>query len=235
MRLLVTRPDEDAASLIAALTALGHEAVAAPLLSIRILPDVKIPDADYRALLVTSANGVRALGAHKARFLSLKVFAVGEASADAVRKAGFAEVEAAEGDVLSLSALVARRLPPEGGPLLHIAGSIVAGDLKGDLEARGFSVTRAVLYDAIPVTALPDEAAVQLKTGRIDGVLLYSPRTARTFAGLVQESGVKDSLSGVTAYCLSQAVADGLNGLGFAAVRVAAGPDQLSLLRLIEG
>ncbi|HEY4344884.1 MAG TPA: uroporphyrinogen-III synthase [Parvibaculum sp.] len=234
MRLLVTRPDEDAGSLVAALTALGHEAVAAPLLSIRVLLDVKIPDAAYRALLVTSANGVRALGRHVERLLSLKVFAVGEASAEAAREAGFADVEAAGGDVASLTALVARRLAPGGGPLLHIAGSIVAGDLKGDLEKLNFSVMRTVLYEAVTAPRLPDHAAVDLKAGRIDGVLLYSPRTAKTFAALVRDEGVEGALSGVTAYCLSQAVAEALTGLPLAAIRVAAAPDQLSLLGLIE-
>lgn len=235
MRLLVTRPDEDAGALIATLAALGHDAVAAPLLSIRALDDADIPQAAYRALLVTSANGVRVLGRHKERLLGLKVFAVGEASAEAVRAAGFADVEAAGGDVVSLAALIVRRLTPEGGPLLHIAGSVVAGDLKGDLEARGFSVTRAVLYEAITSSRLPERAADELRAGRLDGVLLYSPRTARTFAQLVRDEGVEGSLSRVTAYCLSQAVAEALAGLPLAAIRVAAAPDQSSLLGLIEG
>lgn len=235
MRLLVTRPEEDAGALIAQLEALGHEAMAAPLLSIRALDDAEIPQAPYRALLVTSANGVRSLGGHKAGLLALKVFAVGEASAEAARAAGFADVEAAGGDVVSLAALIVRRLAPEGGPLLHVGGSVVAGDLKGDLEARGFSVTRAVLYEAVTPPRLPARAADALRAGRLEGVLLYSPRTARTFAHLVRSEGVEASLSRVTAYCLSQAVAEALAGLPLAGVRVAAAPDQLSLLGTIEG
>lgn len=234
MRVLVTRPDEDAQSLMAALEALGHETVAAPLLSIRHLPDVKIPDADYRALLVTSANGIRALGDRASRLLSTKLFAVGEASAEAARAAGFADVEAADGDVVSLSALVARRLAPEGRPLLHIAGSVIAGDLKADLEAKGFSVTRAVLYDAVTPSRLPEAARAALKAGLVDGVLLYSPRTAKTFAHLVLNEGMEGSLSSVTAFCLSQAVADALTGLCFGSIRVAETPDQLSLLGLMK-
>jgi uroporphyrinogen-III synthase len=234
MRLLVTRPDEDAGALIAELAALGHQAVAAPLLSIHALGDADIPQAHYRALLVTSANGVRALGRHKARLLPLKVFAVGDATAEAARAAGFADVEAAGGDVVSLAALIVRRLAPEGAPLLHVAGSIVAGDLKGDLEARGFSVIRAVLYEAVTAARLPACAAEELRAGRLDGVLLYSPRTARTFARLVRDEGAEGSLSRVTAYCLSQAVAEALAGLPLAGIRVAAAPDQSSLLGLID-
>lgn len=237
MRLLVTRPDEDAGPLIAALTALGHEAVASPLLAIRFLPDAAIPDAAYQALLVTSANGARALERHRdaARFLSLPVFAVGEASAEAARVAGFARVESAGGDVAALAALVSRRLAPAAGPLLHVAGSVAAGDIKGDLGACGFSVRRVVFYEAVTPTSLPENARTELRAGRLDGILFYSPRTARTFARLIRDEGAESALTRVAAYCLSQAVADVLNGLPFAAVQVAKAPDQLSLLRLISG
>lgn len=237
MRLLVTRPDEDAKSLIAALKAQGHETVASPLLSIRFLPEAAIPRAAYRALLATSANGVRALGVHRdaALFHSLKVFAVGEASAEAACAAGFADVESAGGNVTALAALVARRLSPEEGPLLHVAGSTVAGDLMGDLEARGFRVTRVRLYEAIAASRLPEAARAAIEARTLDGALFYSPRTARTFAVFIRDVGLQDALSAVTAYCLSLAVAEALAGLPFAAVRIAEAPDQPSLLRLISG
>ncbi|HCX66358.1 MAG TPA: uroporphyrinogen III synthase HEM4, partial [Rhodobiaceae bacterium] len=57
MRLLVTRPEEDSASLADALVALGHEVVMAPLLTIRFLDDVFLPGDRWQALLFTSANG----------------------------------------------------------------------------------------------------------------------------------------------------------------------------------
>ncbi|MCE9647996.1 MAG: uroporphyrinogen-III synthase [Parvibaculum sp.] len=234
MRLLVTRPDEDAGPLLAALAARGHEPVAAPLLTIRFLAEPAIPPAPYQALLVTSANGVRALGARKGELGRLKVFAVGEASAEAASEAGFAEVVSAEGDVASLVRLVAARLSPADGPLLHVAGSVVAGDLKGDLERRGFAVMRAVLYEAVAAMRLPEVARAGLAGGGIEGVLFHSPRTARTFASLAREEGLGGALSPVTAYCLSQAVAEALAGLPFAAVRVAGAPNQSSLLSLIR-
>ncbi|MGB3811346.1 MAG: uroporphyrinogen-III synthase [Parvibaculum sp.] len=236
MRLLVTRPDEDAAPLIAALHARGHETVAAPLLDIRFLPPPVIPSASWQAILVTSANGVRALAHHPeaARLRAFRVIAVGEASGEAVRAAGFKDVECAEGDVISLAALVLRRLAPAAGPLLHIAGSVTAGDLKGDLEARGFSVERIVLYEAVTSQTLPQSARAALEVRGVDGVLLYSPRTARTFATLVREAGLATFLSGVTGYCLSQAVADALAGLPFAELAVAAAPSQAELLKLID-
>lgn len=235
MRLLVTRPDEDAEPLAALLAGLGHEAVIAPLLTIRILADAALPDERWQAILITSANGVRALTARRAAaaLAGVPVLAVGEASASAARAAGFMQVEAAGGDVISLARLAMQRLSPGGGPLLHVAGSVVAGDLKGDLEWRGFSVARVALYDAVAASELPETAASALKAKRIDGALFYSPRTARSFAALVRSAKVEAMLAGVTAYCLSEAVADQLAGLPFAAIRVAAAPDQQSLLALL--
>ncbi|HEX7775548.1 MAG TPA: uroporphyrinogen-III synthase, partial [Parvibaculum sp.] len=79
MRLLVTRPDEDAGPLAAALAAMGHEAVVAPLLTIRMLRDVALPDQRWQAILITSANGARALALRRAAvaLASVPVVAVG--------------------------------------------------------------------------------------------------------------------------------------------------------------
>ena len=46
------------------------------------------------------------------------------------------------------------RLRPEGGRLLHVAGSDVAGDLAGLLRDAGFAIERVVLYEARPVAGL---------------------------------------------------------------------------------
>ena len=179
------------------------------------------------------------VSATDARDASLKLLIVDESPVRAailingLREAGFTQVEAAGGDVISLARLAMQRLSPGGGPLLHVAGSVVAGDLKGDLEARGFFVTRVALYDAVAASELPEAAASALKAKRIDGALFYSPRTARSFAALVRGAEAEAMLAGVTAYCLSEAVADQLAGLPFAAIRVAAAPDQQSLLALL--
>jgi uroporphyrinogen-III synthase len=236
MRLLLTRPKEDSAELARLLAGLGHETVVAPLLSIRFIEDAEIPERSWQALLVTSANGARALGRH-ARAAELKtvpVLAVGEASAETAAAEGFAQVLAAGGDVEALAALAARHLDPAGGPLLHAAGSVVAGDLASLLGARGFEVMRVVLYEAEKAPGLPDQAITGLNSGNIDGVLFYSPRTARHFAQLAREAGIESRLASVTAYCLSQAVADALGPIAFKEVKTARDPSQKALLALIS-
>jgi uroporphyrinogen-III synthase len=234
MRLLVTRPERESEALAAGLRARGHDVTIAPLLSIHYLDDVPLPQRDWQALLVTSANGARALArCADAALKAVPVLAVGEGSAAAARAEGFSQVRAAEGDVQALDALAARLLDPAKGPLLHAAGSVLAGDLKAMLEARGFEVERAVLYEA-EKRALPETVLDALKAGEIDGVLFFSPRTAGQFAALMREAGLASSLGRATAYCLSAAVAGELGGLSFAETRIAASPSLDALLALIS-
>ena len=114
MRLLVTRPKEDAAPLVEILKAQGHDPVLFPFLEIVNEPDgakqlTSYKVKDTQALIVTSANGVRAFAESDKR-RSFKVMAVGDASARAAREAGFKSVESAGGDVETLSALIKKDL-----------------------------------------------------------------------------------------------------------------------------
>ncbi len=235
MRLLLTRPVEDAAPLAALLREQGHEVLLAPLLEIRELA-APAPALDgVQAVLLTSANGARALAraAVDPATFSLPAFAVGEASAEAARQAGFTSVESADGDVAGLARLVVERLRPDAGALLHAAGTRLAGDLAGDLAGHGFEVRRAVLYEAATATALPEAAVTALTESRLDAVLLFSPRTAATFARLVAQAGLAAACPKLIAYCLSPAVAAKLAGLDWRRIAVARRPEQEHLLGLL--
>jgi len=232
-RALITRPTEDAQPLAAALTALGIEPVIEPLLAIAPLPAVLPPLDGVRALLFTSANGVRAFAAKSDR-RDLAAFAVGPATAEAARTAGFGTIETAEGDADALARLVAERLKPDAGRLIHVAGSTVTGDLAGQLTAQGYAVERIALYDAVPADALSLRVADDLAAGRIDWVLLFSPRTAAIFARLVRNAGRVDALKSCTALCLSPPVAEAVSSLPWHRVHIASKPDQANLLALAE-
>src|SRR4030088_3031309 len=111
MRLLVTRPEPDNARTAAALRAKGHEVVLAPLLHIEAVAGATLGAPPWAAILLTSANGARALASHPQRgeLLAVPVLAVGRSSADAARAAGFADVTSADGDADDLARLAARR------------------------------------------------------------------------------------------------------------------------------
>ena len=235
MRLLVTRPEPDAGREAEALAARGHEAVLAPLLKIEFTRDVPLDFAGVQALIVTSRNALRAMASRRelpdARKLPL--FAVGEATARAARDIGFANVTTGPGTAEELAELIAATLQPEHGPLVHLAGETLASDLKLRLEAEGFTLRQPVLYRALPAEQLPAQALSLLKSGKVDGAILLSPLTARTFALLIEKHGVVTQGRRLVCYCLSQAVAEVLSLLGFE-VRVAARPREEEVLALVD-
>jgi len=232
MHVLVTRPVQDAEPLLAALRARGIEATAEPLLDIEFKRGADLELDDVQAILATSANGVRAFAAAETR-RDLPLYAVGDASAQAAREAGFDRVESASGDVLALAGLVAARLDPEAGALLHVAGTQLAGDLGGALKAKGFVYRRAVLYEANPATKLSPEALRAFRKETLDGVLFFSPRTAEIFVTLARKARLVRFCGNMTAFCLSPAVAEQARQIAWREIAVANAPEQDSLLALI--
>jgi uroporphyrinogen-III synthase len=232
MHALITRPLVDAKPLAELLAGRGVECTVEPLLEVAPHPEAVIDLDGVQALLFTSANGARAFAAKSSR-RDLKVLTVGDGSATAAREAGFGDVTAAGGDVDALSALVIDKLDPKAGPLFHGAASVLAGDLQGKLEAAGFSLRRVVLYEAKTATTLTHETRMNLALGGVDMVLLFSPRTARTFAELWRAADAP-SLGKTTALCLSAAVAREIADLGWLRIETAASPDQPAMLRLVE-
>jgi uroporphyrinogen-III synthase len=229
---LITRPLEDARPVAERLSALGIDAVIEPLLHIDLLDGDALDLSGVQAILITSANGVRALARRTDR-RDVPVLAVGDASARQARDSGFTDVTSAGGDVNDLAALAARVCDPAAGPLFHVAGSAVAGDLAGLLERNGFAYHREVLYDARRADTLSDSGAERIAEGQIDAVLFFSPRTAATFARLIGEAGLADRCAAMDAVCLSPAVADELAALRWRRVAVATAPTLDALLDIL--
>ena len=231
---LLTRPRPDSETLAALLRDRGVGSLIEPVINIHPLDDIQLPDLNkMQALLLTSANGVRALAQllgppPEARHIAL--LAVGAASAGAARQLGFQNVVSAGGNVDSLVALARARLNPARGPLLHVAGTKVAGDLAAILESHGFYVQRERIYEARARAQLSPEAQYALTDSQIDMVLFFSPRSARTFAKLSCAAAVDSALAQVTAICLSAAVAEAASGVTWRRVRIAREPEKAALL-----
>jgi len=232
MRLLVTRPREDAASFAELLRARGHIPTIAPIMDVRPHDGPPIALEGVQALVATSANGVRAL-AHRTRKRNVPLYAVGPQTAEAAKSVGFKTVHSAEGDSAALVEFVADRADPAKGLLLHAAGAETAGRLRQALQAKGFKVETLVLYDAVPMSELPDNAKDALREGSLDGVLLFSPRSAKTFATLTTEAKLEAACGTLDAFCISAATAAALSPLSFARVSVAGAPNQDAMLALI--
>lgn len=205
--LLLTRPEADCEPLALALAEMGVETISAPLMKIDFHAGQPLTLNNVQGLLLTSANGARAL-AGRTDERDMPIFAVGDATAREAHSVGFTRVESALGDVDALAALVSRKCTPENGSFLHIAGKVQAGDLSGSLEAAGFVVRREILYSAEPVHTLSDNTVELIKDSALDGVVVYSPRTARILDQVIESQELSDALTRSTLFALSQNVSD---------------------------
>jgi uroporphyrinogen-III synthase len=233
VRILLTRPEADAQRTAAALRARGHDVVIAPLLDLEILPDADLGTGFASAILVTSANAVRAMAGHRQRdaLRGVAVFTVGDRTAQAMRDAGFTEVTSAGGNVNDLAALTAARLKPPAR-LLYLAGEERAGDLAALLRDRNFEVHTALVYRAVVVARLPRHAADALAAG-LDGVLHFSRRSAEAYVTAARNTGLlEDALAKPVHYCLSDRIAEPLRLAGAADIRTASRPDEVALIAL---
>jgi uroporphyrinogen-III synthase len=230
MRLIVTRAEPEAGETAARLIALGHEALIVPLTRI-IFSEPPASPMRPDAIAVTSRNGVRALARwRQARaWTDVTLFAVGAATAEEARRAGFTDIRKADGDAAALGRLMIGELNP-GSSVLYAAARDRRSDLEAVLRTAGFTVDLVEAYRAETVAALPAPAAEAIRSGRIDGVLFHSRRAAAAFLRLA--AGITGQVSRLTFYVLSSRVAEPLATSG-GRIMVAERPDDESLMALI--
>jgi uroporphyrinogen-III synthase len=216
-----------------ALATRGVAALIEPLIEVRFPAPQVLNLAGVQATLCTSANGVRAL-ARATRERGVTLLAVGDATASRARAEGFVAVESAGGDADDLARLAMRRLNPQQGPLLHVAGNVVAGDLAGALRAQGFSVEKRILYEARTAAALSPPAVDGLRAGAIAFALFFSPRTAAIFVRLAVVAGVADCCTRITALSISAEADAALATLPWCDRRIAERPNQPALLDALD-
>jgi len=231
---IITRPEADSARFMAAARAAGHDVLSAPLLTIVFETSASIPERNWQAVAITSANGAKAIAAHPARerLIRARAITVGPASTRAARAAGFSDILQAKGDVTALIEAVRDNLDPAAGPILYASGAITRGDLQGELAASGFDVERAILYEAVRATALPKDVADFLRAGGRAVIALYSPRSAKIWARLLTGAGLAETARNCRHACLSQNVANALRKAlpGASDILVPPAPDEAALL-----
>jgi uroporphyrinogen-III synthase len=235
MRLLVTRPEPDALLLKARLETLGHEAEVAPLLAVSFDNAEEFDLSEVQALIATSRNGLRALKAQNAHRIAalLPIYCVGRATAKDAAALGFTEIVTGGGSVATLVPEIVASADPQAGVLLHLAGDELAGTLADDLEQHGFRLLQPIVYRMVPATAFDESVAGQMAEGEIDGVLLFSPRTAAIYARIVAAQGLTAATTRITHYCLSAAVARRLAPLGAVPIEIAEQPNLEEMLQLL--
>lgn len=168
--LLILRPEPGNGATAARARQLGLVPVQRPLFAVGALPWAAPDPAQFDGVLFTSANALRHGGAELARLTTLDAFAVGEATGEAARAAGFRVTMIGTGGVDALLAML-----PGQRRLLHLTGT----DHRR-AATRHLLVTQAV-YATTPLK--PELPAGDLVA------LVHSPRAGARFADLALERG----------------------------------------------
>jgi uroporphyrinogen-III synthase len=212
---LVVRPEPGASITAEKARKLGLHCAKVPLFEIQPV-EWSPPDlAHFDGLLFTSANAVRFGGEPLQGLRGLPVYAVGSATADAAREAGF--------DIRSVGDSNVERLLGSIEPdlkLLHLAGE----DRKLAADARQ-QLSSITVYRSSPKDAVDIDAA----SGKV--VLLHSPRAARRFGELVDRQSIERGSILIAA--ISEETAEAA-GPGWRSVGVAEAPNDEALLALTE-
>lgn len=174
------------------------------------------------ALALTSARAARMAGPALATFADLPAWCVGEATAEAARTAGLPLARAlGEGGAAGLAAAIAA-LRPVPARLLWLAGR----ERVAIPPIPGCTVDERAVY-AVELLPLDPAMAEVLRAGRVDRVLLHSPRMAVHFAAECDRLEVPRGRLALAA--LSPGVAQAA-GPGWAEVAVASRPEEPALL-----
>lgn len=209
----MTRTEPGASRTATRLAARGFEPLIAPVLAVRPIIQPAPDLTGIGALAFTSPNGV-AVFADLTPDRSLPVFAVGDATAERARLAGFQSVTSASGALSDLAWLIAGAAP---GRVLAPGAREPAGDL---VALMGGAVETVILpvYEAAETRAKPP--------ADFDAVLAHSPRAAQATARALG----RDGGAGRLAVAISAAAAAPLAAAGFAEIRTAGEPTDAAVL-----
>ena len=211
-RVLVLRPEPGASATVERARKRGLEAVAAPLFEIEPVEWDAPEAASFDAMLLTSANAVRHAGEKLKDLRGLPVHAIGSATAEAAREAGFDVASSGDAGVDRLLGSIEPDLK-----LLRLAGE----DRKAPANARQ-EITAITVYRSKP-------RASETEFNDDDVLLVHSPRASRRLAELV----APDRRSRISVAAFSTEAADA-TGDGWAAVEAADAPNDDALLALAE-
>jgi uroporphyrinogen-III synthase len=226
---LVTRPEPGATATAVRLEALGFDAVVLPLTEIVPTPPHEAGPCD--AVVVTSANALRHAPAGYLEGLREKrLYAVGPATAEAARRAGFADVATASGTATGLAALIGSTLTP-GARLLHLAGRDRTAGFEDDLAARGFAVEIVETYRAEELFHPMELIRWRLGEAPLWGATVFSERGGLLTDTLARREELRHLFEGTRFFCISAKVAAPLAGR---VTLVAAEPAEEAVLRLLS-
>jgi uroporphyrinogen-III synthase len=234
MRILLTRAPEDAARTAEKLKAQGHQILSSPVFEIQPR-DAEWPKGVIDAVVATSAQAFEQAQFAPDRPLPetrrlLRLFAVGEKTAEAAKRCGFTGEQIVAPDAKALADVIVTKVPA-AARLAYLAGA----DRKSDLETRckeaRVEIIPVELYEARAAEALNNDALSAFKAGEIDAIMHYSRRSAEIFLKLAESAGI--DAKAIRHVAISADAAAPLQAAGCAQIAVAVEPKEQAMLALL--
>ena len=238
-RILVTRPEDQAADLIRALSELGAQCLLFP--TIKIIPPARWKGLDeaikglssYDWILFTSVNGVkyffeRLLVASKdVRHLKgIKIGVIGPRTTTALMDRGISpdmipDRYWAEGIVEALEGY-----PIEGKRVLLPRPAIARDYIPKKLKSLGAIVDVVEAYQTVKPEYSQDQLDELFNNGRIDMITFTSPSTVTNFLALFKGTSIYKELSKAEVACIGQITAEKATEMG---LKVTIVPDEYTV------
>ncbi|MGI9028868.1 MAG: uroporphyrinogen-III synthase [Ilumatobacteraceae bacterium] len=231
-RVAITRPE--AGELEARLAALGATVIHAPLIEVADAADsggalraalARLGEFDW--LVVTSANGAERVGRAAAEVATVRLAAVGPATATALAEAAGRPADLVPA-VATAEGLLAELANVAPSKILLAQADRARPVLADGLAAAGHRVESVVAYRTVEVTPSP-AALAELRTA--DAVVLASGSAARAYARAMA-TGPEGSVRPIVV-CIGPVTAAAARHAGLPVTHVAPHPDPTTLTELV--
>jgi len=245
LRVLVTRPRNQARELSESLVRMGAEPVEAPLIRIEAPDDWTSVDAaladlsGFDHVVFTSGNAVEAFFSRlfenglDARALGgVRVAAVGRTTAGALRRHGIeADYQPGVFQAEKLVEILVENCDLREARILFPAADIAGPAVAEGLTAAGAHVTRVTVYRTVMEEALPDDIASMLEDRKIHAAVFASSSAVQAFAKAVGPDGVPQLTGEVRIACIGPATAETAAEAGLSVDIL---PDQATVPALVD-
>lgn len=223
MKILITRPIDEAIFLADKLKLLGYSPIISPLLKIEFCCDLNLQNlSQYEALIISSKNAIKAIiEADK----NVKLLIVGKETTAFARSLGFCNSIYMGENIAELKNKLSAY-----NKLLYLSGE----DITDTLSNIGSDIDRKIVYKAKAVISLPPEFIDFIKQDQLRACLFFSARTARLFVEFIKKYALESYCSNIIALTLSTKIAHNLDCINFKSCYVSSESTLESLVKLIS-
>lgn len=223
MKILITRPIDEATALAKEITNLGHHPVIAPLLTIELFQNIDFKIFDkYEAIIISSKNALKAISNADKK---LKLFIVGEQSTQFAKSLGFINTTYAGSNITELKEYI-----DPCNNLLYLSGM----DISDDLRSLGNKITRLEVYQAKAIKSASNDFLSFIKLNHLKLCVFFSKRTAQIFLNIIKKYKLESYCDKIVSLSLSGNIDNSLKDLDLHSYYVSKDPTLKGVISSID-